>query len=98
MNSDQINSVGHYSPDWRAQLGRKGPASSPQTPADADSDGPQDRVELSAASEAASESSVSPATEQRIRAIRAQIAAGTYITPDKIDVAVDRLHERLFGR
>jgi anti-sigma28 factor (negative regulator of flagellin synthesis) len=98
MNSDQINSLGYHTADWRTQLGRKSPTASAQSSVDNDSDGPQDRVELSAASERASESSVSSATDQRIRDIRAQIAAGTYLTPDKIDVAAERLHEQIFGQ
>ena len=57
-----------------------------------------DRLELSAAA-----SSYDPqaealrAEEQRIADLRSRIAAGSYLTPDKIDVVVQRLYEEVFG-
>lgn len=35
--------------------------------------------------------------DQRIQEVREQIAAGTYLTPHKIDVVVEQLHAELFG-
>ena len=35
---------------------------------------------------------------ERIAALRERIASGAYLTPEKIDVVTDRLHEELFGR
>ncbi|MFO0837274.1 MAG: hypothetical protein U1D55_02015 [Phycisphaerae bacterium] len=34
----------------------------------------------------------------RIQQLRREIAAGTYLTPTRIDSAVNRLHESLVGR
>ncbi len=53
----------------------------------------QDRVELS--SEARAEQ-LKGSTE-RIVQIRAELAAGTYLTDDKLDVAIDRLTRELLG-
>jgi hypothetical protein len=54
----------------------------------------QDRVEISRESLAAA----ARASEQaRVREIRAQIAAGTYLTEEKLDVVVRRLGD-LLGR
>lgn len=58
---------------------------------------PQDELEISSASSAAA-SEVDLQAEfraQRIAQIQAEIAAGTYETQDKLDVAVDRLMESL---
>jgi negative regulator of flagellin synthesis FlgM len=57
---------------------------------------PQDQVEISAAAEAAIEAS----EEGGIRAdlvarVRQEIASGTYETPDKLDMALDRLLDQI---
>lgn len=58
-----------------------------------------DRVELSAAARDFDARRTGEGhLDERIRGLRAQIASGTYLTPDKIDYVVDRLHEELFGR
>ncbi len=55
-----------------------------------------DQVELSAAAaEQAAGADESDAV--RIADLKARIAAGTYPTPEMLDVVVDRLHEELFG-
>ena len=57
-----------------------------------------DRVELSAAArDFEPRSQAVRATEERIQDLRERIAAGTYLTDDKIDYVVDRLHEELLG-
>lgn len=39
-----------------------------------------------------------PVREHLVARIRAEIAAGTYLTDDKIEKTVERLHRELFGR
>jgi len=59
----------------------------------------QDQVELSPAAEQfETEPQQTAAMQDRIRVLRARIADGTYLTPDKIDVVVQRLHAEIFGR
>ncbi len=57
-----------------------------------------DRVELSAARAGAPESGPARSTpsDERIAEVRAQIANGTYLTPEKIDAVVEALY-RLLG-
>ncbi len=56
-----------------------------------------DRVELSPDARPASETD--PAgLDARIVELRRQIAAGTYLTSEKLDIAVDRLHAELLQR
>lgn len=59
-----------------------------------------DRVELSAAAQHGADPGpeAAQALEARIAEIRAQIAANTYLTPDKLDAVVERLHAELFGK
>ena len=57
-----------------------------------------DRVELSAAArDFEPQSQAARAIEERIQDLRERIAAGTYLTDDKIDYVVDRLPEELLG-
>jgi anti-sigma28 factor (negative regulator of flagellin synthesis) len=51
---------------------------------------PADRVEVSASHMPAGAAD-DDAMERRIAEIRAQIADGTYVTPDKLDVVVERM-------
>ena len=57
----------------------------------------RDRVELSAAAANAEQTAPAGSVAPRVQDVRARIAAGTYLTPDKIDIAVDRLYQALFG-
>jgi anti-sigma28 factor (negative regulator of flagellin synthesis) len=57
----------------------------------------RDRVELSAAAASAQQTAPAESVDQLVQDVRARITAGTYLTPDKIDVAVDRLYQTLFG-
>jgi negative regulator of flagellin synthesis FlgM len=53
-------------------------------------------VDISPAAEAAVEAAESGGIRQDVvNRIRAQIAAGTYETPDKLDVAVERLLDEI---
>ena len=55
-----------------------------------------DRVEISPAAEAAVQAAeTSGIRTDLVNQIRAQIAAGTYETPDKLGVAVDRLLDQM---
>ena len=55
-----------------------------------------DRVEISPAAEAAAQANETGGIRtELVNQIRAQIAAGTYETPDKMGVAVDRLLDEL---
>ena len=77
----------------RASSERKQPRDSARTDTAAD-----DRVELSAAAANYDpQAEAAQAMDQRIQDIRAQIADGTYLTPEKLDVAVERLYQDLFG-
>lgn len=55
-----------------------------------------DAVELSEAARGTAQQA--PIREQLVHSVRSQIAAGTYLTPEKLDVVVDRLHVELTGR
>lgn len=73
---------------------RQNPPQRPAVPADQRP--PADQAELSAAAaeyQAASDAAV----VARMDAIRAQIADGTYLTPEKLDVVVERLFAELTG-
>ena len=60
---------------------------------------PQDQLELSPAAEQFEEGpEQAAAMQERMRVLRARIADGTYLTPDKIEVVVERLHAEIFGQ
>jgi negative regulator of flagellin synthesis FlgM len=55
-----------------------------------------DRVEISAAAAAASQASETGAVRQSlVDNIKAQIAAGTYETPDKLESAIERMLDEI---
>ena len=57
---------------------------------------PVDRVEISQIARLMSEvSSLPEVRAEKIVQVRAQIEAGTYITPEKLDIAVERMLEDL---
>lgn len=59
-------------------------------------DGPDDRVELSGSAAArAAAAADEQAQAARIAEIRARIADGTYLTPEKLDAVVERLFAEL---
>jgi len=45
-----------------------------------------------------SEASTAPNREELVQRVRAELAAGTYLSDDKVQTAVERLYEALFGR
>jgi anti-sigma28 factor (negative regulator of flagellin synthesis) len=74
---------------------RPGPATAPPAPTARPDVSDIDRVELSAAAQQEQVTEPRPVAESRLDEVRAQIAAGTYLTPDKIDYVVERLYEEL---
>ena len=55
---------------------------------------PVDRVEISPIARLMSEISALPEIRaEKVAQVRAEIQAGTYITPEKLDIAIDRLLE-----
>ena len=78
------------------------PVNAPHTPraapptAKTDSAPIRDELEISDAARIAEQAQEVPEIRQeRVDAIRAQIAAGTYETQDKLDAAVDRLLDEI---
>jgi negative regulator of flagellin synthesis FlgM len=56
----------------------------------------QDEVQISDAARLVEQAQQAPDIRQdRVQAIRAQIAAGTYETPEKLDIAVSRLLDEI---
>ena len=73
------------------------PATPPPTP-ETRPTSPTDELELSSVNPAASEVDLkSEFQSQRIAQIQQQIADGTYETPEKLDIAVDRMLESLLA-
>lgn len=68
--------------------GVKGPQRPQQT---AESAPIQDELELSASSRTGATGNVSDIRTDKVDRIKAEIAAGTYETPEKLSVALDRL-------
>lgn len=67
-----------------------------QAPSTTTAKGAVDRLDISAAAEAAARAAEGGDVRQElVRDIRAQIAAGTYETPAKLDAAVDRLLDEM---
>lgn len=84
-------------PTTRLDRDRTGPVARRQT-ATPTREPQTDSVEISAAaSQYDPRVEAARATAARIANIQSQIAAGTYLTPDKIDVAVDRLFAELMA-
>jgi negative regulator of flagellin synthesis FlgM len=58
--------------------------------------GPVDRVDISPAADAASRAAeTSGVRNELVNLIRSQIASGTYDTPDKMDIAMERLLDQM---
>lgn len=57
--------------------------------------GPVDRLEISQAAQAAIAAEGSPIRQDLINLIRAQIVNGTYDTPDKMEVAMERMLDQI---
>jgi negative regulator of flagellin synthesis FlgM len=69
-------------------------ASRPETPGQA---GPiRDELDISEAARAADQADqAAPVRQELVDQLRARIAAGTYETPEKLDVALDRLLDEI---
>ncbi|RMG40585.1 MAG: flagellar biosynthesis anti-sigma factor FlgM [Planctomycetota bacterium] len=84
------------SPELREQLTQRGQPGNRTSRPSHDAD---DVVELSETARRQLETGESaPIREHLVKRIRDEIAAGTYLTQDKIEKTVDRLHRELFGR
>jgi negative regulator of flagellin synthesis FlgM len=59
------------------------------------SSGSVDRVDISPAAEAAMAAEGGPVRHDLVNLIRRQIAQGTYDTPEKMDIALDRLLDEM---
>ncbi len=92
----EISPLSCLSPRTAAQLHRAlGAAKSQPETTELSAD---DQLELSGAARNYEGGADGPsAMDQRIRSLRDQIAAGTYVTDDKLNYVVDRLHEVLFS-
>lgn len=88
-----LNSVGATAPVSRtAPATATGPAA-PVGPA-----APRDEVEISAVSRMLDDASRTQGVrEQRLEQIKAAIEAGTYDTPEKLEIALDRMLEQIGG-
>jgi len=63
-----------------------------------DPSGRTDAVELSEAGrEQIEQSESAPVRTELVERVRAEIAAGTYLTGDKLDAVVERLHDAMFA-
>ncbi|MBI5863336.1 MAG: flagellar biosynthesis anti-sigma factor FlgM [Planctomycetes bacterium] len=56
-----------------------------------------DRIELSTAAQEWNRQEDTPIRTDLVQRVRAEISAGTYLTDDKLNVVIDRLHRDLFG-
>jgi flagellar biosynthesis anti-sigma factor FlgM len=88
---DGIQGPGNLRPIQPAQPSRAAPIRPQQAP-----DRANDTVEISqVASLLAKVEDIPEVRAEKIAAIRAQIEAGTYITPEKIDITAERLLREL---
>jgi hypothetical protein len=72
-------------------------ASAPANIAPAQASGVQDTVEISTIARMAAQVNELPAVRTEVvNRVKAEIAAGTYETPEKIEIAIDRLMDELF--
>jgi anti-sigma28 factor (negative regulator of flagellin synthesis) len=79
-------------------VGREGAAPNQRTEALASRAGQADAVELSeAARRQIEQGEATTIRSELVERVRAEIAAGEYLTDEKIDAVVDRLHEVMFA-
>ena len=72
-------------------------ASAPATSVPAQASAVHDTVEISTIARLAAQVNELPAVRAEVvNRVRAEIAAGTYETPEKIDITIDRLMDELF--
>jgi negative regulator of flagellin synthesis FlgM len=83
----------HLAPPHSARIARPVELPDPQAGAPAQI---KDELEISAAAQLAEQARAMPEIRQdRVAAIRAQIAEGRYETPEKLEIAVERLLDEI---
>jgi flagellar biosynthesis anti-sigma factor FlgM len=94
---DNLQSINSQSAGTPVPPARTRPRPQQQSSAAEQSSGEvADRVELSEAARAYdAPAQTERVSEQRVQEVRAAIAEGSYLTPEKIDVVVERLFETL---
>jgi negative regulator of flagellin synthesis FlgM len=91
MDVNGIGSIGRSYPIGPARPAQNLEQSAPASPISS----PRDEVEISSVGKALDNlGGTSPLREQRLAQIRAAIADGTYDTPEKLDIALNRLLEQ----
>jgi hypothetical protein len=93
---NEINSFTNFPPTLPPDLERAPAERTPRRQATRPANAGADRVELSAAAESY-DARAAAATAQRIRDIRTQIANDTYLTPEKLEAAIDGLYRDAFS-
>lgn len=92
----EVNGLGASVPAWSVSHQR--PASTPAPAAKADAMSPRDEVEISSVGKRLDEASRMPGVrEQRLAQIKAAIEAGTYDTPEKLELALNRMFDQVFA-
>ncbi len=94
MSNSSIMNVAHVAPLLQRLSASSMSMTEPIQPTQPES---ADRTELSDAAPSVEPFETDPALAARIAEIRARIADGTYLTPDKLDAAIEGLHRELFG-
>jgi negative regulator of flagellin synthesis FlgM len=90
-----INGVHNAAVPAVSQIGPASSASAATAPAQTTA--VQDTVEISTVARLAAQvQELPPVRAEVVQRVKAELAAGTYETPDKIDVAIDRLMDELF--
>jgi len=90
-----INGVHNAAVPAVSQIAPASPASAATAPAQAPA--VQDTVEISTVARLAAQVHDLPAVRTEVvQRVKAELAAGTYETQDKIDVAIDRLMDEMF--
>lgn len=92
---NEINSFTNLPPTLLPDLERASAEKTPRRQATHSANASADRVELSKEAENY-DMRAAAATAERIRDIRAQIADDSYLTPEKLDVAIDGLLRDVF--
>ncbi len=96
MTMQDVSSVANRAAGAPAQMEYARSDSAERPRASSVQESPGDRVELSeAAANYDPEAEAARELDERINVIKIQIAADAYITPDKIDAAVERLYAAL---
>ncbi len=90
VNVGPIQATGHMQPIAATKLDGVNPSKTISNSI------PVDRVEISQIARLMSEATLLPEVQaEKIAQVKAQIEAGTYITPEKMDIAVERLLQDL---